>query len=247
MFLRARAVDIFFEYGSIENLSMDVITKATEGIYKCLTNDQYPLVRIKAANAFNCILRHKNAKDLVRPLLQNILTIYLQLLEKYDLESLVNSLESIVEGFSNMIGPFAVDLGKYLAKLFVKMFHKDAEMCANDDYDGEAELAAAGCLKTFTQIIDAPITQESIVALESEVISLCEFIFTSESIDYIEDILVLLNSYLHKIEVISPALWFFYQVIVYNIVGIPKPMWENIPNLPLSEKQKQILENIKSS
>jgi hypothetical protein len=76
---------------------------------------------------------------------------------------------------------------------------------------------------------------------------LCEFIFTSESIDYIEDILVLLNSYLHKIEVISPALWFFYQVIVYNIVGIPKPMWENIPNLPLSEKQKQILENIKSS
>ena len=92
MFLRARAVDIFFEYGSIESLSMDIITKATEGIYKCLTNDQYPLVRIKAANAFNCILRHKNAKDLVRPLLQNILTIYLQLLEKYDLESLVNSL-----------------------------------------------------------------------------------------------------------------------------------------------------------
>lgn len=64
---------------------MEVITSATQGIYNCLTNDQYPLVRIKAANAFNCILRHKNAKDLVRPLLQNILTIYLQLLEKYDL------------------------------------------------------------------------------------------------------------------------------------------------------------------
>ena len=46
-------------------------------------------------------------------------------------------------------------------------------MCANDDYDGEAELAAAGCLKTFTQIIDAPISQESIVALEKDIISLC--------------------------------------------------------------------------
>ena len=46
-------------------------------------------------------------------------------------------------------------------------------MSANDDYDGEAELAAAGCLKTFTQIIDAPISQESIVALEKDIISLC--------------------------------------------------------------------------
>lgn len=59
-------------------------------------NDNYPLVRIKAGCAFNCILKHKNAKDLVKPLLKNILAIYLQLLEKYDLEQLVNSLESII-------------------------------------------------------------------------------------------------------------------------------------------------------
>lgn len=127
------------------------------------------------------------------------------------------------------------------------MFQKDAEMCANDDYDGEAELAAAGCLKTFTQLIDAPISQESIVAMEKDVISLCEFIFSSDSIDYIEDILVLLNSYLHKIETISPSIWFYYQVIVYNIVGIPKQLWDNIPNLPISDKQKAILNNIKNS
>ncbi len=138
MFLRARAVDIFFQYGSNQNLTFPVIQKATEGIYKCLTNDSYPLVRIKAANAFNCILRHKNAKELVRPLLKDILQVYLQLLEKYDLESLVNSLESIVEGFSNQIGPYAAELGKYLARLFIKMFQKDVEQCANDDYDGQA-------------------------------------------------------------------------------------------------------------
>jgi hypothetical protein len=68
--------------------------------------------------------------------LKDILQVYLQLLEKYDLESLVNSLESIVEGFSNQIGPYAAELGKYLARLFIKMFQKDVEQCANDDYDG---------------------------------------------------------------------------------------------------------------
>ena len=61
MFLRARAVDIFFECGNIV-FPMEVISKATEGIYLCLTQDQHALVRIKAAMAFNCILRHKQAK-----------------------------------------------------------------------------------------------------------------------------------------------------------------------------------------
>ena len=40
-------------------------------------------------------------------MLKDILAIYLQLLEKYDLESVVNSLESIVQGFSDQIGPYA--------------------------------------------------------------------------------------------------------------------------------------------
>lgn len=83
--------------------------------------------------------------------------------------------------------------------------------------------------------------------METEVITLCEFIFSSDSVDYIEDILILLNSYLHKIEKISPAIWFYYQVIVYNIVGIPKPLWDHISTLPISEKQKQILNNLKNS
>lgn len=84
MFLRARAVDIFTEYGTME-LDLDVVRKAVEGIYICLTKDSYPLVRIKAAIAFNCILKHKAAKDLVQPLLKDILTVYLQLLDSYDL------------------------------------------------------------------------------------------------------------------------------------------------------------------
>ena len=61
MFLRARAVDIFYDYGSM-GFPIEIISKATEGIYLCLTQDQNPIVRIKAASAFNCILRHKQAK-----------------------------------------------------------------------------------------------------------------------------------------------------------------------------------------
>ena len=65
---------------------------AVEGIYTCLTKDTNPLVRIKGAIAFNIILKHKIAKDMVQPLLKDILTVYLQLLDSYDLENIVNSL-----------------------------------------------------------------------------------------------------------------------------------------------------------
>lgn len=91
MFLRARAVDIFTEYGSMD-LDENIVKMAVEGIYMCLTKDDHPLVNIKAASAFNCILKHTAAKNMVRPLLKDILAVYLRLLEKYDLENIINSL-----------------------------------------------------------------------------------------------------------------------------------------------------------
>lgn len=59
-----------------------------------------------------------------------------------------------MEDFDKEIGPFALDLVKYLSKLFNKLFNKDIEKATEDnDYEGDAELAAASCLKTITQII----------------------------------------------------------------------------------------------
>ena len=58
-------------------------------------------MRVKAAMAFNCVLKHKAAKQLVQPLLKDILAVYLNLLENYDLENIVSSLESIVEEFES--------------------------------------------------------------------------------------------------------------------------------------------------
>lgn len=34
--------------------------------------------------------------------------------------------------------------------------------------------------------------------------------------------------YIFKVDKISQACWFFYQVIIYFVTGIPKEMWSNI-------------------
>jgi hypothetical protein len=44
----------------------------------------------------------------------------------------------------------------------------------------------------------------------------------------------------------SGSIWFFYQVVVYNMVGIPKEMWVSLDKLPLQEKQKSVLRNIRN-
>ena len=102
--------------------------KAVEGIYICLTTDPQPLVRIKAAQAFHCMLKHKGVKTLVHPFLKEILQAYVALVEKYDLEILVHGLESIVDNFCLEIGPYAIDLVKYPSKHFFKLYQKDNEL-----------------------------------------------------------------------------------------------------------------------
>lgn len=72
MFLRMRANDIFIQYGR-DKYDLEIIEKAAEMIYVCLSSDQSPIVRIKAASAFHNILTHPNAKGLVTPVLKDIL------------------------------------------------------------------------------------------------------------------------------------------------------------------------------
>jgi hypothetical protein len=42
-----------------------MIVKAIEGLFRCLTEDESALVRIKAAIALNPIISHENSKKLL--------------------------------------------------------------------------------------------------------------------------------------------------------------------------------------
>jgi hypothetical protein len=55
---------MFYYYGkSVKDIN--IIIKAIEGLFKCLTEDESALVRIKAAIALNPILSHPNSKKLL--------------------------------------------------------------------------------------------------------------------------------------------------------------------------------------
>ena len=178
--------------------------------------------------------------------LSQILELYLTLIKKYDLEQLVNSLEYIIAEFSNQIQPYAVNLFKYLSEVFIEMFNKDAQLSQNEEYEGEVELAAAGCLKTLSQIIETPLSVETRNELEPYFIKICVFLFSGNSEEYTQDLMSLMSTYLYKAHQITQNTWFFFQVVIYFIVGLPKNLWPQIPQLPISEHQKNILMNIRT-
>ena len=70
--------------------------------------------------------------------------------------------------------------------------------------------------------MESPISTDVVVNIEQDIIEILEFVFVEDGIDYIEDALVVLNAYLFKLPKLSGRMWFFYQVVIYNMVGIPK-------------------------
>ena len=54
-----------------------------------------------------------------------------------------------------------------------------------------------------------------------------------------------MNVFLFKMEQLTERTWFFFQVLIYYMVGFPKQSWGLISNLQLDEEQKNILVNIR--
>ncbi|CAD8063756.1 unnamed protein product [Paramecium sonneborni] len=242
-FLRARACHLFNEYGSIEFKNKQNIQLAVQGISKCILDKELP-VRVAAAISFSQILQHKEAQDLIRPQLSQVLEIYIKLMELIDNEKIVKSLEEIVKYFTNEITPYAHQLSAHIANIFQKYCKKQNQGDGDSDDDGEAELAASGCLEAIKRILNAPLQQDSYTQLESVIFPIINFALTETGCDFINEALEILNIMLYKRKQLTPGLWFYYPVLCYIILGIPQET--NVYSIQgLTEEQYILLEGCK--
>ena len=74
-----------------------------------------------------------------------------------------------------------------------------------DEYDdcGETELTAAGCLEAIKRILSSPLPEYIYRKLESTLIPVLNYIFSSEGMDYIDEGLSILNLLLFNQSTIS--------------------------------------------
>lgn len=113
-FLRATACWVVGKYGGKSDYCLEFQNKANigivvKGLTQCLNDSELP-VKVKAAISLSYLLDHKEAEDLLRPYLQNILECYLKIMDEIDNEAVVNALEAIVQSFHNEIVPYSYQL-----------------------------------------------------------------------------------------------------------------------------------------
>jgi hypothetical protein len=60
-----------------------------------------------AAIALDSLLEQKEAREILKPNLQAILTIYLEMMNKIECDELIDALDGIIEVFSEDIEPYA--------------------------------------------------------------------------------------------------------------------------------------------
>lgn len=58
--------------------------------------------------------------------------------------------------------------------------------------------------------------------MEDDILPICEFLFSADDYDYIEDVLTVLRAYSHRVSSITENLMFFYVLAIYYVTGIPK-------------------------
>ena len=71
-------------------------------------------VQIRAIQALNTIIIHKNVRKIIEPDLKELLKTIVSVMDNVEYEAVIHCLEAIVREFSYCIGPYSVDLIKRL-------------------------------------------------------------------------------------------------------------------------------------
>lgn len=106
-FLRSRANWVYGEFSTFEFSDTKHVQHAIDGIYRSLFVEELP-TKLAAAIALAQMLTNSTAREFIKPALGNILEVYLKLIGEIDSEKLVSSLETIMQKFSDDMGPYAL-------------------------------------------------------------------------------------------------------------------------------------------
>lgn len=226
--LRARACSVLDKFAMLGYNNPQVFSAICKGVCSNLVHTDLP-VRTKAALAISKLLIHDQVKEMLRSDLKTILQNLIELMNKIELDYLVEALKITTYEFRDSVGPFAVDIVKKLAESFYKykqsIFEenpkswKDVPIC--DEYN-ETNLAADACLEAITNILKADLDIKVYQEVSPVILEILNISMLSLSLECTESSLTFLNIVLYKSETVSDHLVFYYPILVYLVTGLPK-------------------------
>lgn len=225
--LKARCCWLYSRIGYFFQFKQrDYLLKMCQGISSCLSQKNL-VVKVAAAEAMSVLLKSKDAQDLMRPDLDNILKIILQLLKDIEYDGTISALEAIIDSFEADIAPHSDRLLEGLGLAYVS--YKRSANCNNshqhgdneEDVEGENERAASACLDTMANLLSAKLSQETYRKCINPILEILNTsILVNDQVDF-HSAIALLNLLVYKNEKIQEILVFYFPILCYLIVGKP--------------------------
>ena len=219
--LKSRACWVYGEFSEYTFEDNDHIQQAVHGIYQSLFTDVLP-IKFAAALALAKMLNNDTAIACLKPVLANILEVYLKIMNEIDSEELIGALEVIMEKYQEEIGPFAVQLSQQLATKYHALVTEDA----GDDYAEmeERELAAAGCVTAIRRILEALNKDRAGLAQVLPIIlPIMMHSLTPDGLEAIEEGLDCINIFIYygctPETKVPECLWKILPMMMYVVVG----------------------------
>lgn len=226
-FMRMRACKMVTMYGSAA-LKPELLKQLSDGVIKCMTDKELP-VRSCAAQALETLLKQKDLREHFLPNLAEILKVYVLLVNEFENETLIASLKGIFEMYSEVIGPYAVDLVRSLVELFFKCLEKErkAEEEGEDNSKNDKEMmesgfACQGCLSAIEEVLRSSVDKSLLPTLYTLVEPILEQGFHDSALDYLSEIAAILNTFIYSFEVLPDGIWAWFVIICHSVVARPQ-------------------------
>eukprot|EP00891_Asterochloris_glomerata_P009638 jgi/Astpho2/9638/fgenesh1_pm.00146_%23_24_t len=208
-FVRAKAcwvAGLFADIGFREGQSpTGTFVQLFQEVFHLLRDPELP-VRVDAVVALRNFIDafDEGHIDTVKPLIPQLLDSVFNLMQQIESEDLLFTLETVVEKFGEEIAPYAVGLCQHLAAAFWRIQGSGAE----DEDDDFGALAAFGCLRAISTVLESVSTLTHLFPqLEEILFPIMHKMCSQDGQDVFEEVLQIISYCTYFCEEISERMW----------------------------------------
>jgi hypothetical protein len=223
--LRAKAAWVAGQYAHINFSDQNNFRKALHSVVSGLRDPDLP-VRVDSVFALRSFVEACKDLNEIRPILPQLLDEFFKLMNEVENEDLVFTLETIVDKFGEEMAPFAFGLCQNLAAAFWRCLNTSE---ANDDSDDMGALAAVGCLRAISTILESVSSLPQLfVEIEPTILPIMQKMLTTDGQEVFEEVLEIASYMTFYSPSISLDIWSLWPLMVEALVDWGIDFFPNI-------------------
>ncbi|XP_077226915.1 importin beta-like SAD2 [Tasmannia lanceolata] len=223
--LRAKAAWVAGQYAHVNFSDQNNFLKALHCVVSGLRDPELP-VRVNSVFALRSFVEACNDLNEIRPILPQLLGEFFKLMNEVENEDLVFTLETIVDKFGEEMAPYAIGLCQNLAAAFWKCIDTSA---ADDNTDDQGALAAAGCLRAISTILESVSRLPHLfIQIEPSLLPIMRRMLTIDGQEVYEEVLEIVSYMTFISPTISMEMWSLWPLMMEALADWAIDFFENI-------------------